>query len=183
MKIIIDNTCQLEPDRIKELDLGLIDYPILLNGEVYPQTWDMPNWREEKEKFIELMRNKNNKATTVGLTEEQFIKAFETYRGEEILLITQALHNTHATRDALHKVLQDHPEYDVKVFDTKSLVSGVGVQLLAMLREVDFKPADRETCYAILMKNRENTRVLGVLYDMFYLHRGGRVGLAKAVMA
>ncbi len=183
MKIIIDNTCQLEPDRIKELDLGLIDYPILMNGEVYPQTWDMPNWREEKEKFIELMRNKNNKATTVGLTEEQFIKAFETYRGEEILLITQALHNTHATRDALHKVLQDHPEYDVKVFDTKSLVSGVGVQLLAMLREVDFKPADRETCYAILMKNRENTRVLGVLYDMFYLHRGGRVGLAKAVMA
>jgi DegV family protein with EDD domain len=183
MKIIIDNTCQLEPDRIKELNLGLIDYPILMNGEVYPQTWDMPNWREEKEKFIALMRDKNNKATTVGLSEQQFIDAFEQYKDEEILLITQALHNTHATRDALHKVLNEHPEYDVKVFDTKSLVSGVGVQLLAMLRETEGKNASREECYNILMNNRDNSHVLGVLYDMFYLHRGGRVGLAKAVMA
>ncbi len=183
MKIIIDNTCQLEPERIKELGLGLIDYPILLNGEVYPQTWDMPNVREEKEKFIELMRDKRNKATTVGLTEEQFIEAFEKYKNEEILLITQALHNTHATRDALNNVLREHPEYDVKAFDSKSLVSGVGVQLLALLRETEGRDVTRDECYNILMRNRENTRVLGVLYDMFYLHRGGRVGLAKAVMA
>lgn len=183
MKIITDMTCQLEPDRIKELELGVIDMPVLMNGKEYPQYWDMPNWREEKEKFIALMRNKNNKMTTVGVTESQFTEAFEKYKGEEILLITQALHNTHATRDALHKVLEEHPEYDVKVFDTKSLVSGVGVQLLAMLRECGWEPSDRETCYNILMRNRDHARVLGVLYDMFYLHRGGRVGLAKAVMA
>ncbi len=183
MKIIIDNTCQLEPERIKELNLGLIDYPILMNGKVYPQTWDMPNWREEKEKFIELMRDKNNKASTVGLTKEQFIEAFEKDKDEEILLITQGLNNTRATRDALHNALRDNTQYDVKAFDSMSLVSGVGVQLLAMLNEVKGKNASRNECYDILIKNRENTHVLGVLYDMFYLHRGGRVSLAKAVMA
>lgn len=182
MKIIIDSTCQLEPERIKELGLTIVDMPILMNGEVYPQSWDMPNWKEEKEKFVELMRDKKNKMTTVGATESQFVEAFEKNKGEEMILITQALRNTKATADGLAAALKNHPEYDVKPFDSKSLVSGVGVQLLAMLNEIKGKDATRDECLAILEKNRDNTHVMGALYDLFYLHRGGRVGLAAAVM-
>jgi len=182
MKIIIDSTCQLEPERIKELGLTIVDMPILMNGEVYPQSWDMPNWREEKEKFVELMRDKKNKMTTVGATETQFVEAFEKNKGEEMIVITQALRNTKATADGLAAALKNHPEYDVKPFDSKSLVSGVGVQLLALLNEVKDKDATRDECLAILEKNRDNTHVMGALYDLFYLHRGGRVGLAAAVM-
>lgn len=182
MKIIIDSTCQLEPERIKELGLTIVDMPILMNGEVYPQTWDMPNWREEKEKFIELMRDKKNKITTIGASETQFVEAFEKNKGEEMIVITQALRNTQATADGLHAALKNHPEYDVKPFDSRSLVSGVGVQLLALLNEIKGKDVTRDECLAILEKNCENTHVMGALYDLFYLHRGGRVGLAAAVM-
>ena len=182
MKIIIDSTCQLEPERIKELGLTIIDMPIYMNGEEYPQTWDMPNWREEKEKFISLMRDKNNKITTVGASETQFIEAFEKHKDEEILLITQALRNTQATADALHAALKNHPEYDVKAFDSRSLVSGVGVQLLALLDETKGKNPTRDECFDILEKNCQNAHVMGALYDLFYLHRGGRVGLAQAIM-
>jgi DegV family protein with EDD domain len=182
MKIIIDSTCQLEPERIKELGLTIVDMPILMNGEVYPQTWDMPNWREEKEKFIELMRDKKNKITTIGATEAQFVEAFEKNKGEEMIVITQALRNTAATAEGLQAALKNHPEYDVVPFDSRSLVSGVGVQLLALLRETEGKEPTRDECLAILEKNVVNTHVMGALYDLFYLHRGGRVGLAQAVM-
>ena len=182
MKIIIDSTCQLEPERIKELNLTIIDMPILMNGEVYPQTWDMPNWREEKEKFIALMRDKKNKITTVGASEAQFTEALKKHKDEDILLITQALRNTKATGEALHAALKNNPQYDVKAFDSQSLVSGVGVQLLALMREIEGKDVSRDECYDILMKNCENTHVMGAIYDLFYLHRGGRVGLAQAVM-
>ncbi len=182
MKIIIDSTCQLEPERIKELGLTIVDMPILMNGEVYPQTWDMPNWREEKEKFIKLMRDKKNKITTIGASEAQFVEAFEKNKGEEMIVITQALRNTQATAEGLQAALKNHPEYDVKAFDSRSLVSGVGVQLLALLREIEGKEATRDECLAILEKNCENTHIMGALYDLFYLHRGGRVGLAAAVM-
>ncbi|MCK4814101.1 MAG: DegV family EDD domain-containing protein [Candidatus Marinimicrobia bacterium] len=183
MKIIIGNTCNFEPERIKELGLGLIDYPVYLNGKEYPQYWDMPNWREEKEKFIKLLRDKNNKGTTVGITEKQFTDMFEEYKDEEILLITQSLNNTHATRDALRKVLKDYPQYDVKAFDTESLASGVGVQAMAMFKEAEGKDLSRDELYDILVKNRPNAHVVGVLYDLFYLSRSGRIGLAKAVLA
>lgn len=182
MKIIIDNTCQLEPERIKELGLTIVDMPILLNGEVYPQTWDMPNWREEKEKFIKLLRDKKNKVTTIGASESMFLEAFEKNKGEEMLVMTQALGNTQATAEGLKSAIKNHPEYDVKSFDTRSLVSGVGVQLIALLNEIEGKNASREDCLAILEKNVVNTHVMGSLYDLFYLHRGGRIGLASAVM-
>jgi fatty acid kinase fatty acid binding subunit len=182
MKIIIDSTCQLEPERIKELGLTIVDMPILMNGEVYPQTWDMPNWREEKEKFIQLMRDKKNKITTIGASEAQFVEAFEKNKGEEMIVITQALRNTQATAEGLQAALKNHPEYDVKAFDSRSLVSGVGVQLLALLQEIEGKDVTRDECLAILEKNCKNTHVMGALYDLFYLHRGGRVGLAAAVM-
>ena len=183
MKIIIDNTCQLEPARIKALGLDMIDYPVFLNGEVYPQFWDMPDGRKEKNKFIELIRNKGNKASTSGITEEAFTEIFERYKDEEILLITQSHNNTRATRDTLRKVLKDHPEYNVKAFDTEILASGVGAQALAMLLEAKEKGLDRNACWALLEKNRPNAWVVGVLYDLFYLSRCGRIGLAKALIA
>ncbi len=183
MKIIIDSTCQIEPQVIKELSLGFIDYPLYLNGEEYKTQWDAPNIREEKQKYIELIREKNNKPATSGITEKTFTEIFEKYRGEEILLITQSLNNSKATGHSLKKVLKEHPEYDVKVFDTEILASGVGVQGLALLREMEDKKLNRDEAYAILEKNRENAWVVGLLYDLFYLHRSGRLGFAKAAMA
>jgi len=183
MKIIIDSTCQLEPQLIKELNLGFLDYPIFLNGKEYQHQWDAPNVLEEKSKFIELLREKNNKAGTSGISKKDFIDCFEQYKDQEILLIIQSLNNTKATASALEKVLNEHPEFDVKVFDTEILASGVGAQGLALLRDLRTKKMSRDECYAVLEKNRKNAYVVGLLYDLFYVHRSGRLGLAKAVMA
>ncbi len=183
MKIIIDSTCQLEPQLIKEFDLGFIDYPIFLNGEEYEHQWNAPNVREHKEKFIELLREKNNKAGTSGISKKDLIKCFSQYEDQQILLIIQSLNNTKATASALEKVLNEHPEFDVKVFDTEILASGVGAQGLALLRELKTKKMSRDECYAVLEKNRKHAYVVGLLYDLFYVHRSGRLGLAKAVMA
>ena len=183
MKIIIDSTCQIEPHVIKDLDLGFIDYPLYLNGEEYETQWDSPSIREDKDKFIELLRDKDKKSSTSGIKEIDFIQAFEKYKDEEILLITQSLSNTKATGHTLRKVLEEHPEFNIKAFDTEILASGVGVQGLALLREMKGKKLSRDEAYDILVKNRANAWVVGMLYDLFYLHRSGRLGLAKAAMA
>ncbi len=183
MKIIIDSTCQIEPQVIKDLGLYFVDYPLYLNGEEYEHYWDTPNIREEKNKYIELIRNKNSKGSTSGITEEAFTKAFESCKGEEILLITQSINNTKATGNTLNKVLKEHPEFNVKAFDTEILASGVGAQGLALLREMKDSKMTRDECYDLLVKNRANAYVVGVLYDLFYLHRSGRIGLAKAAVA
>lgn len=183
MKIIVDSTCQIEPQVIKELNLGFIDYPLYLNGKNYITQWDSPTVLEDKKKFIELIRDKDSKASTSGITEREFIRIFQEHKDEEILLIIQSLNNTKATEHSLKKVLKEHPEFDVKVFDTQILASGVGVQALALLRELKGKELSRDEAYDLLVKNRSNTWVVGLLYDLFYLHRSGRVAYLKAVLA
>ncbi|MCD6447199.1 MAG: DegV family EDD domain-containing protein [Candidatus Marinimicrobia bacterium] len=183
MKIIIDTTCQLEPKRIKDLGLLIVDYPLYLNGEEYEHYWDTPNHRELKDKYINLIRDKKSKGSTSGITEGAFIAAFESCKGDEILLIIQSISNTKATGNTLNKVLKEHPEFNVKAFDTEILASGVGAQGLALLRELKNKKLTRDECYELLVKNRANAFVVGVLYDLFYLHRSGRIGLAKAAVA
>ncbi|MFA6617539.1 MAG: DegV family protein [Candidatus Neomarinimicrobiota bacterium] len=183
MKIIVDSTCQIEPQVIKDLDLGFIDYPLYLNGEEYITQWDSPTILEDKKKFIELIRDKNSKASTSGITEREFIRVFQHYKDEEVLFIVQSLNNTKATGHSLKKVLKEHPEFNVKVFDTQILASGVGVQALALLRELREKDLSRDEAFDLLVKNRSNTWVVGLLYDLFYLHRSGRVDYLKAVLA
>ena len=183
MKIIIDSTCQIEPQLIKELNLGFIDYPLFLNGKEYEHQWDSPTILEDKQKFIDLLKDKKNKAGTSGITKNTFIKKFNEYPGEEILLITQSISNSRSTGSALEKALKDHPEFDVKAFDTEILASGVGAQGLALMRELKVRDLNRDECYEILEKNKSNAWVVGLLYDLFYVHRSGRLGLAKAAVA
>lgn len=165
------------------MNLGFIDYPLYLNGEEYKTQWDSPTIIQDKNVFTDLLRDKENKSSTSGITEKEFKKIFEKYKDEEILLIIQSLSNTKATAHSLKKVLKEHPEFNVKAFDTEILASGVGAQTLALLRELKEKDLSRDEAYEVLLKNRANAWVVGVLYDLFYLHRSGRIGYAKAALA
>lgn len=182
MKIIIGTTSELTTTQVKEYDFGVIEFPILMNGKEYDQNFFMSDRQDQIEQFIDMLKNKENHCSTVGISEKQFIDAFETYKDEEIIMILESLESTHATRDAVHKVVREHPEYDVKVFDSMSLTSGEGVQLIALMNEIKGKDVSRDDAFAILEKNRSNTYVSGLLYDLFFLNRNGRIGLAKAVL-
>ena len=183
MKIVVDTTCQIEPRLAKELGLIIIDYPLYLNGKEYEHHYDAPDNLEAKKKYIELIKDKKSKGSTSGITATEFKRGFDLCENDEILLITQSLSNTKATGNTLNKFMKDHPEYDVKNFDTEILASGVGAQTLALIREMKTKNLSRDECLAVLEKNRANAYVVGILYDLFYLHRSGRLGLAKAAMA
>ena len=154
-----------------------------MNGKEYQHQYDAPDNLEAKKKYIDHIRDKNSKGSTSGITATEFQRGFELCKDEEILLITQSLANTQATGNTLKKFMNDHLEYDVKNFDTEILASGVGAQTLALIREMRNKELSRDECLAILEKNRSNAYVVGILYDLFYLHRSGRLGLAKAAVA
>jgi len=183
MKIIVDTTCQIDPRLAKELGLIIIDYPLYLNGEEYEHRYDAPDNLEAKKKYIEQIKDKKSKGSTSGITATEFQRGCDLCKDDEILLITQSLNNTQATANTLKKFMNDHPEYNIKNFDTEILASGVGAQTLALIREMKNKEMTREECLALLEKNRANAYVVGILYDLFYLHRSGRLGLAKAAMA
>lgn len=182
MQIIIDAAAQLNPERVKELGMDLVDYPILIKGELFESTWDMPDWEERKAELTRLIQNKETMAGTQGLPEKDLLETFRKYEGQEILMIPQSLNNTKATGETLRKIVSEHPEINLKIFDSQRLTGAYTAQVVAAAIYAKKTNCSRAELMEYLEKNRPNAHHAAILYDLFYLHRSGRIGLAKAVL-
>lgn len=179
MVIIADSACQLSYPRLQELGVKIVEYPMYLNGEPYPVSIDMS--REEKEHLRTLLKEKNNEFSTSGLREEDLLRLYEDHKNEKILSVHQASAASSATMTTVKKVISEHPELDVSYIDTSFLTAAYSAIVLDIaLAMKEGKSFDEILSLTEVMK--AGTRHLGVVYDLFYLHRTGRIGLAKAAL-
>ncbi len=177
MVLIADSAIQIEYQTVTELGIGVVEYPLFVNGEEYPVSMAMT--REEKDTLRDILRDKNNNVTTSGLKEEDLLSIFKANASEKILFMHQSSHASTATASVLKKVREEIGTLDVEFFDTNRLTGAHSVQVLAAARAVKAGMSFEELM-PILEKNRERTTHLGAVYDLFYLHRTGRISLAKA---
>lgn len=179
MVIVAGSALQLSPQSVRDLGIEVVNYPMYLNGEPYPVSMDMS--REEKDKLRLLLKDKNNKVTTSGLVKEDLLEVYNRHRGEKIISLHQAARASTATMTMIRDVLAEHPELDIEYVDAGFLTAAYSVIVqdaaLAVKAGTSF-----EEVMALIRLMQANTRHLGVVYDLYYLHRTGRLGLAKAVM-
>ena len=178
MIIIAGSAIQLEQSTIKELKLEIAEYPMYLNGELYPVSMDMS--REQKDHLRLLLKDKNNKITTSGLKAQDMLALYQKHKGEKIISIHQAGKASTVTSQTIKNILAEHPEFDVDFIDSHHLTAAYSVIVQQAAEAANSgMPYDELLPYIETIK--QNTRHLGVVYDLFYLHRTGRIGLAKAV--
>ena len=179
MKVVAGSALQLEQKTVKALNIEVVEYPLYLNGEPYPVSMDMP--QEAKDELRLLLKDKKNKVTTSGLREQDLIAAYSKFAKEKIISIHQAGKASTATQQVLKQVLTQHPEFNIEFVDAHHLTAAYTVIVQQVAEAVqngmEF-PALMEQVEYI----RSNTRHIGAVYDLFYLYRTGRLGLAKAIL-
>lgn len=179
MVIVAGSALQLSPQTAKDLGIEVVNYPMYLNGEPYPVSMDMS--REEKDKLRLLLKDKNNKVTTSGLVKADMLEAYNRHRGEKIISLHQAARASTATVTMIKDLVAENTDLDVEYVDSKFLTAAYTILVqeaaLAVKEGKSF-----EEVMDLIKTMQANTRHLGVVYDLFYLHRTGRIGLAKAVM-
>jgi DegV family protein with EDD domain len=179
MVIVSESTVQLSHERIQELGIRIVEYPLFLNGEPYPVSISMS--RAEKDELRRLILDKNNKVTTAGLQSEDLHRMYRGLEGEKIISIHQSFNNSRATAEVLRKVRSELSHQDIFLFDTEHLTAGFTVQVLEAAKAIKAGTSFDEL-RRLLETNRNATRHLGAVYDLFFLKRSGRLGLAKAVL-
>lgn len=179
MVIVADSALQLNYETIKSLGIEVVEYPLYLNGDPYPVSISMS--REEKDKLRLLLKDKNNKVTTSGLREEDLLRIYNKYKGEKIISLHQSGKASTVTAAVIKKVLSENSDLDVTYIDAHHLTAAYSVIVLAASAAVKEGKSFDEVIRLIDVI-RENTNHLGVVYDLFYLHRTGRIGLAKAIL-
>jgi len=137
--------------------------------------------REEKEKLRELVKDKKNNVTTSGLKEEDLRRVWEQFKDQKIFTIHQSARMSSITATVLQKVKSELPHLDIELFDTHHMVAAYTVQVLQAARALREGMASPELL-ALMKRNRENTRHVGSVYDLFFLQRAGRIGRAKAIL-
>ncbi|MDP3178127.1 MAG: DegV family protein, partial [Spirochaetaceae bacterium] len=174
-----DSALQLEQETIRRLGLAIVEYPMFLDGAPYPVSMSMS--REEKDALRLVLKDKDKKVTTSGLREEDLLRAYRAAKGDKVLSIHQSGKASTATSVLIRNVSQEYPELDGSFIDSGFLAAAYSVLVQQLAESVaggkDFKAAmaDFETA-------RSATRHLGVVYDLFYLYRTGRIGLVKAAL-
>lgn len=179
MVLVADSVTQLNYERIEELGINIVEYPLYINGEPYPVSISMS--REEKDKLRELLMDKKNKGTTSGLKEDDLLNMYKKLKGEKIISLHQSFNNTKVTGEVLNKVKEELSDYDIEIFDSYNIAGGYTIQVLEAAKAIK-KGIGNDELLQLLKKNRENTKHLGAVFDLFYLQRSGRLGLVKAVL-
>lgn len=179
MVLVADSACQLSPETIRKLGIDIVEYPMYLNGTLYPVSIDMSG--EEKEVLRTMLKDKENTFSTSGLREEDLLAAYERHRGEKIISIHQSSGASTATMTTVKKVIREHPELDVTYVDSRFLTAAYSVIVQDTALAIGGGKSFDEIM-VLLDRQKANARHLGVVYDLFYLHRTGRIGLAKAAL-
>ncbi|HOZ72750.1 MAG TPA: DegV family protein [Spirochaetales bacterium] len=179
MVLIADSAVQLSPETLDELGVSVVEYPMFLNGEPYPVSMRMN--RAEKDELRRLLKDKDNKVTTSGLREEDLVALYDRHKGERILSLHQSSRASSATAAVVRKIVSERKDLDVTYLDSWHLTGAYSALVLDTARAVR-DGLSYEEVIARFERARAATRHLGVVYDLFYLHRTGRIGLAKAVL-
>jgi len=179
MVLVADSACQLNPATLKELHVEIVEYPMYLNGNPYPVSIDMS--REDKEALRTKLKDKNNVFSTSGLKEDELLAVYNRHRGEKIISLHQSSSASTITKSTVKKVAEEHKDLDVTYVDSKFLTAAYSVIVedtaLAILDGKNF-----DEVMELIQEMQAGARHLGVVYDLFYLHRTGRIGLAKAAL-
>ncbi|MBN1335894.1 MAG: DegV family EDD domain-containing protein [Deltaproteobacteria bacterium] len=179
MKLVVDSAVQLSPETLDRLDVRVAEYPMYLNGDPYPVSIRMS--RAEKDTLRLLLKDKHNRVTTSGLREEDLVALYEACTGDRILSLHQSERASTVSAAAIRKVVAERKDLDVTYLDAHHLTAAYSVLVLDTARNVAAGlPADE--VIARFERARAKTRHLGVVYDLFYLHRTGRIGLARALL-
>jgi len=179
MVLIADSAVQISNEDIQELGVEVVNYPLLVDGNPYPASMEMDEAAKEEIRMI--LKDKKRNVGTSGLREEELLEMYRKHAGEPVLSLHMASSASTATSQVISKIIKEHPELDITYYNSRHLVSGYSVIVQEAAKRIR-SGADRDEMDHFLKTVPEQTRLMGVVFDLFYLNRTGRIGKAKAVM-
>ena len=177
--IVTDSSCDLPAALAEEMGVLVIPLEVNMNGNI-----KLNNEIDIKE-FYDYLRNKND-AKTSAVNMDRFIEVFEKIvsEGKDVLYVgfSSGLSATFmAGKNAAEELYEKYP--DRKLIAVDSLCASLGQGLLVKLA-VDKKNASAsiEEVASYLEEEKWHLAHWFTVEDLFFLHRGGRVSKATAIL-
>ena len=175
--IVTDSTAYLPQDMIKDYPVTVLPLQLLWGNESYRDGIDI-----QPVEFYARLKTAKDFPTTSQTSPDTFKGAFCRLLDEGFDILS--IHISSKLSGTLDSATQARAQLDanrIEVFDSLSAGMALGFQVLAAAR-LATQGATLKECKAIAEKAREQSGVFFVPSTLEYLHRGGRIGGAAALL-
>ncbi len=180
-KIVVDSSCDLPPEYIKEHGIEVLPMAFYLDGRAH----DKGYWQEISSKEYYSALRGGSIAKTSQVNPGALVTVFTEYakRGEDVLFIglSGGLSATYQNaKIALQELQETYPDCNILPIDSLNATAGHG--LLAMLAVQKRKEGLSAGETAVWLEDKKHSCLsLFTVDDLMYLHRGGRLSKLSAV--
>jgi DegV family protein with EDD domain len=175
--IVTDSGAYIPDEMSAGFPIHIVPFNLIWNSHVYRDGVDM----QPKEFYKRLLSEKQLPGTSQP-SPQAFEEVFRSLveRDFQVLSILTSSRLS-GTYDSAIQASQQIPGASIEVVDSETTAMEMGFHILAAARAA-VEGASLAVCKAIAEKARQHTGVFFVVNTLDYLHRGGRIGGAAALM-
>lgn len=179
LKIITDSASDVPESFCKEYDLQVIPTPVVIEGaDYFDGTTIMP------QEFYSMLR-KGTEVKTYHINDHMFKEAFSPYARskDELIYIcfsTGIAGTFNAANLAKAEILEEYPDFDLTIIDSKCASAGFGLTVQAAVRMLRAGEKKQTIIDAIEFHCRNMEHIFTV-ETLDYLYKGGRLSRTSAI--
>lgn len=179
VELITDSACDLPAELAARYEIEVIPTPLLIEGKDY-----FDGETIESKEFYQMLRE-GKEISTYHINTYMFKEHFEPYAKEGVSLIyicfsTGIAGTFNAANQAKEMLLEEYPDFDLTIIDSKCASIGFGVVVLyaGMMRK---KGAGKEKLIQSIQYHCCHMKHVFTVDTLGYLLKGGRISKTSAV--
>ncbi len=176
--LVTDSTSYLPPDLIAEYYIHVVPQVLIWGDEIFEDGIDI-----QPEEFYLRLASSQVMPSTSQVTPQSFIEIFTTLTSQKYdilaILLSESLSGTISSAK---QAKENFPGAKIEIVDSYTTAMALGFVVLAAARAAK-EGQDLESCKTIAEKAREHVGVVFAVNTLEFLHRGGRIGGAKKLLA
>ncbi len=175
--VITDSTAYIPNDILEELNIQVIPLHIVWGDNVYEDNVNL-----KSDDFYPMLKAAKDLPTTSQPSPKEFMNLYQPLleKGHKIISthISSGISGTINSAIQAKEMLKTE---DIAVFDSKTTGMALGFVTMAVARAAK-QGADFKECQEITQKAIDNVDVYFMVNTLEYLHKGGRIGGASALL-
>jgi DegV family protein with EDD domain len=177
VKIVIDTTSSVPPEVAEEKGIAILPQIIIFGEDSYRDDAEL-----NTDVFLEKLRAAEELPKTAAPPPALFVPIFEELlaQGHSIICLHPSTELSGTVRGAT-VAAQDFPDADIRVIDTRTIAAPLAMIAFEANRLAQ-DGADADTIIAHVEDMMARQRVYFVVDTLEYLHKGGRIGGAQALV-
>lgn len=182
VKIVTDGTSSMTPEMGEQYGVHVVPLYVIFGEDTYVDGVDLSS-----DEFYRLLKTSPQLPTTSQPTAEDFVRVYTTLweampdeEGNALISVHGSLKMT-ATVNSARAAAKRLPEIPIHVIDSQSISMGLGLMAIAAARAAEEGHSAAEIV-KLIEKLIQEIKIVFTVETLEYLHKGGRIGGATALI-